>query len=106
MNHTAYHSLIEDTLTYVKALLPIEAALPPKSKPKPPAAKKRVAPIVSPKPVVSAPVQVKKKTEDPFIQLKSVVVPAKDPTHSLRKLLMELEPELFLHESPPQRRKS
>ncbi|NGX51391.1 MAG: hypothetical protein K1060chlam2_01257 [Chlamydiae bacterium] len=94
MNSSTYHSLIDDTLTYVKALLP-ESGKP----------KKRALPKVqkaAPQPPQIKPAAPeKKKIEKPSFKLESHSAPSSEPNVGMKKLLMEIAPELFLHEGPP-----
>lgn len=104
-----YQALIEDTLTYVRGLLPkksekIKVELPP-----PPPAAAPMKPKVKPKlEIIGTPPQEEKspppkpkETAGPFLELEPPKVPALEPTESLRALLKEIDPDLYLHESIP-----
>ncbi|QVL58274.1 MAG: hypothetical protein KFB93_04115 [Simkaniaceae bacterium] len=106
MNNSEYNSLLNDTLTYIKGLLPPKEEstklelpplpLKPKLKPqvqaKPPPVKP-IAPPPSPKP--------KALNAKVFIELELPKATAPEPTEGIRKILKEIDPDLYIHESIP-----
>ena len=105
MNNSAYLSLIDDTLSYLKGLLPQEEARPlprPKKeapKPPPPTPKKEILKTTAPPPTFVK--SEEKKHDDPSIKLETPSTPTKEPTETLRKILFGIDPELYLHDKPP-----
>lgn len=109
MNNSAYHSLINDTLTYIKGLLPPEEETcrvhlpPPSPKPQP---KTESKPPPPPKPVIETappPVsdQEKKEVKKDFIELEMPKSSPPQPTEEIRKILKEIDPNLYYHETVP-----
>lgn len=106
MNHL-YHTLIDDTLTYLQELLHQNPSLPislvkqpevPQSPPPPPNREKAQNP--PPPPAASITHKEEKKREDPFITLTPPTIPALKSTDTIKKLLSQIEPELHLHDTP------
>ena len=102
MNHDAYLSLVNDTLTYIKNLLPCKEkpivlpkiTLPPHPKPKtsPPEPK----PILTPPP--PPPSEPKKK--EPF-ERELPTSSLSEPIGGIQKVLQKIAPDLYLHSNPP-----
>lgn len=103
MDNAAFHQLLDDTIHYLKGMLPKKAAPPPVKKreiiPSPPP--KKPEPPPSPKVETPPPKVVKEVVKKPGFELEPPSVPSKEPTESMRKILQEIDPDLFLHDSPP-----
>ncbi|MDN3509574.1 MAG: hypothetical protein P0S93_06160 [Candidatus Neptunochlamydia sp.] len=107
MNNSEYHSLINDTLTYTKELLPqkdepSKVHLPPT----PPKPKSEIKPKLPPKPIVEVtpPLvtdQEKKETKKIFIELEMPKSSSPPPTEEIRRIFKEIDPDLYFHESIP-----
>lgn len=101
MNQNETDTLIEDTLTYLRGLLPpkkVKVDLPPTPKAKP----TKVAPPPQPKPETPLPKLVEKPKETKaFIELDPPPIPKGNGTLGVRKVLKEIEPDLYLHETIP-----
>ncbi len=106
MNDSDYNSLIDDTLTYVKELLPpkeerVKVELPPI--PEPPKPK----PLVvgePPEPTAPLPKLKPKSNEEEtkiFIKLEPLPAPPHEPTEGIRKILKEIDPNLYIHDTIP-----
>ena len=105
MSQKEYLALIEDTLSYVRQLQPkiekreIKVELPPPPKlTKPP-----LEPKAKPIPYVDQPPSPLKKKEqkDLFFELEPTPAPRAEANLTVRKILKEVDPELYLHESVP-----
>lgn len=105
MDIHAYQALIEDTMTYLKRGVPESITPPPKREkippPQPPSPppKKVEKPPVKPEP--PSPPPKEKKVAPSTFQLEPPSLPPQEPTETLRKLLVSIDPELFLHDTPP-----
>lgn len=108
MNTNAYQSLIEDTLTYLKGLLPQGMEAPPKKQKLEAVSqtsfKKKLLPPRKNVPVASkTPPPVEKPQEEPTPSFKLEIpkTPPQESQESLRRILQEIHPDLFLHKTPP-----
>ena len=105
MNQETYLSLINDTLTHIKELIPAKdetapkVALPPSPKPKPkvPTLPSKPKPVMAPPP---PPEPVKKVEKKGLFELELPNSPIPEPTDGVRKILKEIAPELYLHDKP------
>ncbi|MCP5505799.1 MAG: hypothetical protein H7A38_02825 [Chlamydiales bacterium] len=104
MNHETYLSLVNDTLTHIRDLLPKREEVtvpkvilpsPPKLQPKASPPPPKPAPVITPPPPSSKPA-LKKGVFDVEIP-KS---PPPESTEGVRKILREIAPELYLHDKP------
>ncbi len=103
MNDSDYNLLINDTLTYLRGLLPTREEVakmelpplpqPPKPKPKPQ--------FVAPSKESLPPPPEKPKETKTFIKLEPLPAPPHEPTEGTRKILKEIDPDLYIHESVP-----
>ena len=105
MNTNAYHSLVEDTLTYLKGFLPQEIVPSPKKQKLEtpstvPFKKKLLSPTQVPA-TIKKPIEKVKEEPELSFKLEMPKMPPKESLESLRKLLQEIHPDLFLHTSPP-----
>jgi len=105
MSQKEYLSLIEDTLSYVRQLQPkierkeTEIELPPPPKLTKPLPKPKANPIPHvPQP---SPTPKKKEHKDVFFELEPPPVPRAEANLTVRKILKEIDSELYLHESIP-----
>lgn len=106
MNDSEYNSLIDDTLTYIKGLLPPNEEKvkiefpppPPKSNLKPQVQAKTSPP--EPTMAPSSP-ETKAQNTKTFIELEHQKNPPSEPTEGIRKILKEIDPDLYIHESVP-----
>lgn len=105
MDNEKYLALIDDTLSYVKSLLPSKQKeikkipLPPIEIKPTPSPKITLSP--PPKPVFPSPSIPKAKETKVFIKLEPLPPPIQEPTEGIRKILKEIDPSLYLHESVP-----
>lgn len=105
MSQKEYLALIEDTLSYVRQLQPkiekreTEVELPPLPKLTKPLPKPEAKPI----PHVAQPPPPLKKQEqkDTFFELEPPPIPREESNLTVRKILKEIDPDLYLHESVP-----
>ncbi|MCB1107833.1 MAG: hypothetical protein KDK76_07040 [Chlamydiia bacterium] len=103
MDQEAYHQLIDDTLTYLRSLQPkplkekeeIKIDLPPP--PSPPKVKTSPPPKAEPLPQK----EEKERPQKIFIELTPPPIPPLEPRNEMKKLLKELAPDLYLHETIP-----
>ena len=105
MSQKEYLALIEDTLSYVRQLQPkiekreIKVELPPPLKLTTPPLEPKAKPIPY---VVQPPSPLKKKEQkDLFFELEPTPAPRAEANLTVRKILKEVDPELYLHESVP-----
>lgn len=108
MNNSEYHSLINDSLAYIKGLLPTKGNIPKvhlptaPTKPKP----KIESRPLPPKPVIETPLppvpdQEKEEPGKTFIELEIPKSSPPQPNEETRKILKEIAPDLYYHESIP-----
>ncbi len=105
MSQKEYLALIEDTLSYVRQLQPkiekreTEIELPPL----PTLTKPPPRPKANPISYVTHPPQPLKKKEQKnlFFELEPAPVPRTEASLTIQKILKEIDPELYLHESVP-----
>lgn len=103
MNQDTYLSLINDTLTHIRDLLPArkdvatpKITLPPPPKPKP----KALPPPPKPQPVMTPPPPSKPPLKKGAFEVEIPKSPSPEPTEGVRKILKEIAPELYLHDQP------
>jgi len=110
MNKQQYLSLIEDTLTHIQQLQtkqkkkePLQVELPPPPKPQTPTPTFAPKAPTPPKPLTPppSPVPTEKTEETPFLNLQPLPPPQESANLSTRKVLKEIDPDLFLHENIP-----
>lgn len=108
MNNSDYTSLIDDTLKYIKDLLPSNEVSLKVELPSQPLLK----PKINPQPQISAPSKPqpfsptpppKEKPENKkrFIEIELQKAPSPEPVEGIQKILKEIDPDLYIHESIP-----
>jgi len=105
MSQKEYLALIEDTLSYIQQQQPkiergkIKVELPPPPKLRktlPKSIAKPTSQLAQPSPSLK-----KKENKDVFFELELPPAPLANVNHAVRKILKEIDPELYLHESIP-----
>ncbi|MCB1110983.1 MAG: hypothetical protein KDK64_08370 [Chlamydiia bacterium] len=102
MTQNEIDTLIEDTLTYLREQLPQKVKNVEVELPKPPPQPKIIKKAPSPPPEVKVEEKpLKPPVQKDWISLQPPTVPKGDGTQSMRKILKDLDPDLYLHESIP-----
>lgn len=108
-NMDTYDSLIDDTIAYIKELMPpkkgkINVTLPP-APPKPQTIAKPQA-VTQPLPISPPPkpvkeIKLKEEKKEAFFFLEPPAAPLLESNEGVRKILKEIAPDLYQHESIP-----
>jgi hypothetical protein len=105
MNQTAYLALIDDTLPHIRALQPKPLKDEEKVELSPLPQPKKVEPKPIPRPLQkSAPLPPAPKKVDKngaFLALEIPPAPREDAHLGIQKVLKEIDPDLYLHQTPP-----
>jgi len=102
MNHDLYRSLVNDTLTYMKDLLPCKeepVILPKITLPPPP--KPKISPPPEPKSILTPPPPPSKPKKKENFERELPTLSLPEPIGGIQKILQDIAPDLYLHNKPP-----